>query len=732
LITRDLRVEHSGKTLYGVINFRAQIGRSVFTVYVGDQPEFDVEVEVFPTKLDYQTDYRHLLTEVQEIMTGLALEYLRATFRLGAISPEPLPTHLEWLILLRQIIGSLEQALRYIAQHPIRGLTREPMAVRADQVKRVDASIRVAVRRGAGFGEFLPLANGPLVRQHLDERRPRPTLDTPEHRWLAAQLDRIRRRLGELMQHEATQPSNERRKQTREELTHLESRIAQLRRLEPLASAEGQPSPGFASLQLIGAPGYREAYQACIILSLGLRLTDGILQLSVKDLGLLYEYWCYLALLRLIAEETGRDIPPETLLAITQQGLQVLLKKGQQTTVNFDTQHGRRVQATYNPVFAGDPMLIPQQPDMVVSIADQDWPKLHLLLDAKYRLDASPEYQNRYRSPGPPEDAVNVLHRYRDAILEKTGASTDTQPKRTVVQAAAVFPYMESAPDEFAQSRLWQSLDRIGVGAIPLLPDNTEYLRDWLRTALHEGGWDLADRTIEHRTSVHAVAWRQAAAEPVVIGTLSGCNEAAHLQWIIANRQYYMPIYPSQRRQYATRVVALYSPAILRSPGAVTHVATVQAIDIVKRKEINTPWPAHRGDDTVCILYKLNEVMPLARPIINRGPTDEGQRVSGHRWTSRLGLERARVLTELLLETEPEWRLYEELKAAGIEFTLQPLPPRLLNAENPVGRVWFVPNDTDLLIRYTGDSGFLIRIGNGGDQYMARSLDVVTFVRSRM
>lgn len=728
LITRDLRVEHSGKTLYGVVNFRAQIGRSIFTIFVGDQPEIEIEVEVFPTKLDYQTDYRQILAEVQEIMTGLALEYLRATFRLGAISPEPQPTHLEWLTLLRQVISSLEQALRHIAQQPIRGLTREPMAVRADQVKRVDASIRTAIRRGAGSGEFLPLSYGPSVRQRLDERRPRPTLDTPEHKWLAAQLDRIRRRLGELMQQESSQPSTERRDRTIEELTQLESRIVQLRRLEPLASAEGQPLPGFASMQLISAAGYKEAYQACIILSLGLRLTDGILQLSVKDLGLLYEYWCYLALLRLIAEETGCDIPSETLLAVTQQGLQVLLKKGQQTTVDFDTKHGRRVQATYNQKFAGEPMLIPQQPDIVVSITDQDWPKLHLLLDAKYRIDASPEYKKQYRSPGPPEDALNILHRYRDAILETTGISTDNQPKRTVVQAAAVFPYIENAAEKYSESRLWQSLDQIGVGAIPLLPESTDYLREWLRTALQEGGWDLADRTIEHRTTAHAISWRHAAAEPVVIGTLSGGNEVAHLQWIIATKQYYMPIYPSQRRQYATRLVAIYSPTILSKPGAVTHVAVVEAIDIRKRKEIETPWPASHEDDKIFILYKLHEVIPLSRPVINRGLANEGQRVTNHRWTSRLGLDRARILTELLLETEPEWHLYEDLKAAGIDFTLDPLSPRLPNPENPVGRVCFVLKNSSISIRYTGDSGFLYRSAGTSDRYYASSKDVIFYI----
>jgi hypothetical protein len=738
LIIQHLHDERQGSLLHGLINFRSQVGRSLFTVMVGDEPEFDFEVEVFPTKLDYQSDYQQILAEVQEVMTGLALEYLRSTYRLGAISPVPNPSQLEWLTLLRQMADQLERALYHVAEHPIRGLTREPVSIRADQVKHVDSSLRAAIRKGAGRGGWLSQAQGVAIRQHLDERRPRPTLDTPEHRWLAGQLDRIRRRLGELLQHEAAQrqerrhraPSdgqgNERQRKTREEIVVLESRMARLCRLEPLASAEGQPPPGFASLQLIGAPGYREAYQACLVLSLGLRVMDGPLQLSIKDLGLLYEYWCFLALLRLVAEETGQAIAPETLFAITQQGVQVLLKKGQRTSIPFDAQGGRLVTVTYNPRFANEPILIPQQPDMLVTIEDQDWPKLHLLLDAKYRVEAADEYQARYGSPGPPEDALNVLHRYRDAILERTGCECDDHPKRTVVQAAAVFPFTTTLLGEFKDGRLWQSLNRIGIGAIPLLPGTTEYLQCWLRAALREGGWDLADRVIDHRSHERALEWRQAAVDPVLIGTLNGRHPAEHLQWIIDERRYYMPVIATQRRQYATRIIAFYSSLTLRTPGAITHMAQVERVEVVTRGQIQTPWPGHMAPADNCVLFHLSEIIPLSPPIDDRGSKAQTQGIRDHRWTSRLGFERARSFKELLLETEPEWRLYERLKAADIPFTLEdPQPPRLHKVSDPVGRVWFVLTEMGVRIRYAGDAGFVMRSADGTEQYVARVDEVV-------
>src|SRR5262249_13469094 len=49
--------EDDGRSAFGRVNFGSQIGRTVFTVIVDDRPEFELEFEVVPTKLDYATDY---------------------------------------------------------------------------------------------------------------------------------------------------------------------------------------------------------------------------------------------------------------------------------------------------------------------------------------------------------------------------------------------------------------------------------------------------------------------------------------------------------------------------------------------------------------------------------------------------------------------------------------------------------------------------------------------------
>jgi hypothetical protein len=157
---------------------------------------------------------------------------------------------------------------------------------------------------------------------------------------------------------------------------------------------------------------------------------------------------------------------------------------------------------TYNPRFQNEPLPVAQQPDVVLSTFDRDWPKVRLVVDAKYRIDGSREYIARYGSPGPPDDAINVLHRYRDAILDaEPSPRGGVTPKRTVVEGIALFPYREQIPGEFRKSRLWKSVNRLGVGAIPALPGETGYLQEWLEDTLRMGVWSIADKAIPHRSN---------------------------------------------------------------------------------------------------------------------------------------------------------------------------------------------------------------------------------------
>ena len=484
VLLRGLMASDEGRIVHGTINFGSQVGRSELVLRVGGEAEATVQVEVFPTKLNYAEDYQRLVADTQRIHTALVLEYLRSTLQPARAEVVRLPGELEWLLLLRHAMGALERALEQIARHPQRGLASESGILRAERVRRPGMSQRRAVARGAGSGGWLRVGAELAVRERLQDRLSRPTLDTPEHRWLAAQLRRIRRRLTRLRATEAKRIAGERHSRALDELNSLERRLARCCTLAPLVAAEGDPPPGFASLQLLSAPGYAEAYRAILILDHGVNLGAANLQASAKELHLLYEQWCFLALVQLLTELTGSALPSRELVGVEAQGLRVRLRRGQR--VRFVTPDGRRIRLAYNPRFGREPLLVPQQPDLLLDVRHPDGSRRRVVLDAKYRLDSSLAFRRRYGAPGPPEEALNTLHRYRDAVGHATAEASPGEPERAEMQAVALFPFQESELGEFRRSRLWTSIRRIGIGAIPLLPGGTEYLAEWLGELVRE------------------------------------------------------------------------------------------------------------------------------------------------------------------------------------------------------------------------------------------------------
>ncbi len=733
LVLKNLSREDQGRIVYGSIHFGGQIGRSRFKVTVTGTPEFDFEVEVFPSKIDYTWDYEALLADLQDIITALVLSYLQSTYQMGLTTREKMPTKLEWVLLLRHILSDLERGLRYIEQHPERELKRMRVPTRVERLRKYDSSVQRCVLQGKGEGRVLRMRKGIPLRHRLPESRAMHTLDTQEHRWLAAQLSQIRRRLAQIyeeeMERQRMQGDTEvptRRAQILDELKALKDHISRLEEIEPIAAAAGQPAPGFASLKLQQAPGYREAYHACIKLRYGLRVGDGKIPLSLKQLHILYEYWCFLSIVIMVSEVLGVNVPVERLLTVQQSGVRIQLQKGRTQSVVFPMDDGLAVEVVYNPTYSGDTYALPQEPDIVITLHNADWPKVSLILDAKYRIDSSDKYLERFGVAGPPQDAINVLHRYRDAILEDTGDGTTRSDryKRNVVEGVALYPYAEKEK-EFANSRLWQSLKRLGIGALPFLPSEKKYVEEWLRGVLRQAGWSIAERAIPHVAYEKMRAWREASKEVVLVGTLRR-DAQAHLDWIINRRCYYTPLTSTQRLHFATRWLAIYSPVSLRKPGAVTHYAQVERIDVFKRKDIVTPWPAEREGDELQVVYYLGEIRELNPSIENKGMKGRGVRFSRNRWTSLLALQRAKELRELFLETEPEWRLYDGLRAAATNFYIYPGQPLQKKEEEPKGRASFLVGE--LTIQYKGSAGFAIKHPTLGDTYKPSVEHVLEYI----
>lgn len=478
VLLHGLHGTDDGRTLHGMFNFGAQVGQSRFVLALDGKPHLAFAVSVSPSKLDYVQDYRAMRDEVEACARGLALEYLRTTMQPGTALPALPGGTPGWVMLLRTVLDALEQALGYVAAHPYRELTPVPQRVRVELIRHPGAAVRRAVQTGQGQGGWKRLHDGTPVHTHLPVPRPQYTLDTPEHRWIAARLERIDHELALLRTTEARR-QGARQAAIDHELAALQRRVQVLGQLPPIREAARTTAPVslVPPLRLLTAPGYREAYQCLLRLQQGLHLDGDALVLTLKDLHLLYEYWCFLSLAQLVAYTTNSEVPLSSLLSVEQAGLRLRLRRGMEQTLRWQLPGGRRVSLVYNPRFGGETYVVPQQPDFLLTVTGPGGTARWYVLDAKYRLDATPGYVRRFGVPGPPVAALNDLHRYRDAI--------QTRGERTVAQALVLFPWREDVPGTFAASRHHRLLNTVGIGALPLLPGATDWLAAWLRQVLN-------------------------------------------------------------------------------------------------------------------------------------------------------------------------------------------------------------------------------------------------------
>jgi len=249
---------------------------------------------------------------------------------------------------------------------------------------------------------------------------------------------------------------------------------------------------------------YRTIYQKWIELLCGYELEEGVNKLETKDIAMLYEIWCFLKVKNIVSDLLGEK-------AVAQY-------KGKKMTPQFvrDLNWGTHSEVTflrtednvelasvmYNaPVKEDDgnvssaikgtkTFTTQQRPDIVLRLTKRQKDiQYTFLFDAKYRIsDTHPDDMDI-----PPSDAIDQMHRYRDAIYYVD--PTNKKPKREVIGGYVLFPGNYTR-EEFENSRYYQSVKAIGIGAFPLRPsdgitvdpnNSEEALRDQIAEWLKRG-----------------------------------------------------------------------------------------------------------------------------------------------------------------------------------------------------------------------------------------------------
>lgn len=659
------------------VNFQSEVGYTDVEVWRGELRLFALRLEVFPTKLDYRTDLLELRADLQMEVRDLVFELYGRTFQLLRRGVRSRPTNIGWLALLREEFERIVQALETIVRSPLQRVEVTHELGRANRPSRPSATVRQYLRRNAskcapaGTGHFT--ANGrSWVSPQLPYVRKTLTKNTPENRFVAATVGKMRSRLRRLLGQLAGVQKRERFESWTSFLAQADRRLRHFQTQTFLAELSDQHGHVSPTLALHLTPGYREFFSSSIALDFVLEIGGGPLELPEKDLATLYELWCFVALAGILRTELKLSLRRPTWLNVTQRRVAVELIKGRHSVLSMEKDGEECLRVVYNrqdSTPTGD-----CKPDNTLEIFKQGQTRpFRYVFDAKYRLQSDPFYIKTYLAPGPPADAIHRMHAYRDQIVaeQSEGARSPTPGstvwdlgyRRWVQQTVGAFVLYPYAGADAEQNKFVKAIDTVGVGGLPFLPSRRSEVTKMLRKIIETSSDAVEDSTVELST----IEERQRIEWAHEYGLIAIVRSPEQLNFIRDKGVYHMPY----SQQWALRLRADFMLLLLSEtsfPGSagVSFEALINSVHFGERGEITPiPPPSRRSNSKRerYIWFKLGSITARTQPL----------RYSGHpprfAFTTRLAYREANDLADLLLIREPERRFRRECEVEG--FTIQ-------------------------------------------------------------
>ena len=405
-----------------------------------------------------------------------------------------------------------------------------------------------------------------------------------------------------------------------------------------------------SSLVMQMAPGYKDVYRSYLMLLKGLYITSDLFSISQKGLAQLYEYWCFLKLNSILQKKY--KLESNDLIKVDRSGITVTLKKGQESKMQYiNPRNGEKFTVIYNCSFINLPT-IKQEPDNVLKLEKSGTKvQYHYIFDAKYRICVDKDYVQKFNQPGPPEDTINTMHRYRDAIISRNNLN------RNVFGAFILFPHNDelayAGKKEGRPSKFYESIEQVGIGALPFLPGQTQLVEELLEQLIWETPESAFERTIIQEGTREYLTKDEK--RNVLIGPL---RKKEHLSIFLKYSFYYTYLKYVQHYLSELEYVAIYQSkgkfSVTEEQG-IHFIGKISSYKIIPRRQIKEV-PGGSEPDQLAVVFEIEEWLKLPTPI---RPGDYGPRFP-LRTTWQL-LKEASIYPELHLK-QLEVRLWRELK----------------------------------------------------------------------
>ena len=642
------------KMLSGVINFRNDIGFSDLIFLVDGKEAVILTIEVFPSKISYKEDYQAIVADVTAEVYNLVFDFLKKTYSSFNITQKTQSSPVEFFAIIRKIYDDFIGAADMILRSPHHQLQKETEILPQHKVKQIDmASMKWLQKHPEEMrrqNERIQITRALTSKKYV-------TYDTRENRLTKYMLEHTAHRLENFKElfirikrnteGEVTDPETIQQMDTMIRGIQRRCHTGFMKDVNATAADSGM------SLVFSMAIGYRDLYRNYLLLQHGLAVTGSIFNLSVKDLAVLYEYWCFIKLNSIMKNNKRYHLVTQDVIKINGAGLSVSLAKGQGSRVQYiDEKTGDQIVLSYNPSERKLPTLN-QRPDNVLSLKKQrSSTEYEYVFDAKYKIDPSTPgtyyHEHICQYPGPKEEDINTMHRYRDAIVSED----HNRYERNMVGAYVLFPYKNE--DEYREHRFYKSIDKVNIGGLPFLPTATKLVSDMIDDLIDdspESAFERATLPKGIESKLAKVDWNK---RDVLVGTLRFKEQ---LDICINNLFYYLPAYYLPDENLPIHYVALYqSRALFGVEAQIAYYGEIKRIQKVLRKDIKEV-PDYNGDPyEEYYRIEIKQWRKLARPLkISRG-------FRYVQFTNEFLLKHSDTSAELLFRTQEEYRFYTELR----------------------------------------------------------------------
>lgn len=486
--------------LAGFINYKNEIGRSeIQIIYKVDKETraFRFGFEVLSTKLDYHEHWRTIVEDIEREYRMLSLDYMRRTFH--GFSPDQNGEHpdIVWWSVFEGEQQKFIKACKSIIDRPRHRLHGEEVYLRADKLKQTPHNIENRLAEHRKEPAYLY-----RVEQHILSN------DTQENRFLKFALYQISKRYEDLRQRiEAVKTASGTMKSAMLATSETLKRLQHHPFFRTIGRFKGISQE---SMVLQKATGYSQVYRTWNLLRRAYSLNDGLYRLQTKDIATLYEIWCFIEVSHIVKAQLHLDDEDvEHRNRMEMNGIfSWELGKGEHSRILFRKDGVELAELVYNPKNADKENdnvgmkdlvvpTVPQKPDIVLQLTKNDLQqgmKMTYLFDAKYRIDGKDKGVDV-----PPEDAINQMHRYRDAIYYKDYDANAL--KKEVIGGYILFPG-DGEPNDVAVSKFYKTIKEVNIGAFPLRPkdvENRKLLENFIDELIHTKSYETIAHVIPQK-----------------------------------------------------------------------------------------------------------------------------------------------------------------------------------------------------------------------------------------